>query len=216
MGTVRREILQGAFKLFDLLLLIVSFAAATLPVIARIGARSFGDFLEVKVKLENLCVFALLLWVWHLIFSALRLYDSKRLASRKAELADVITATSLSALVLLFASIFLKFQMVKPGFVLVFWLSATCLVGGSRLMLRTMLRNLRRRGQNLRNMLIVGSNRRAIDFARTIRSKPELGYRILGFADDEWAGCSEAKKSGWPLVSDFANLRLYLRRNVVD
>jgi exopolysaccharide biosynthesis polyprenyl glycosylphosphotransferase len=216
MGTIRREILQGAFKLFDLLLLIVSFAAATLPVIARIGARSLGDFLEVKVKLENLVVFALLLWVWHLIFSALRLYDSKRLASRKAELADVITATSLSALVLLFASIFLKFQMVKPGFVLVFWLSATCLVGGSRLMLRTMLRKLRMRGQNLRNMLIVGSNRRAIDFARTIRSKPELGYRILGFADDEWAGSSEAKKSGWPLVSDFANLRLYLRRNVVD
>jgi len=72
------------------------------------------------------------------------------------------------------------------------------------------------RGQNLRNMLIVGSNHRAIEFAHTIRSKPELGYRILGFADDEWAGSGEVARAGWSIISDFDSLRLFLRRNVVD
>jgi exopolysaccharide biosynthesis polyprenyl glycosylphosphotransferase len=216
MGTIRREILASAVKLFDLLLLVVSFVLGTLPVLARVGTHSLAGFLEIKIKLENLVVFALLLWVWHLIFSMLRLYDSKRLASRRAELADVVTATSLSALVLLLASVFLKFQMVKPAFVLVFWISSTFLIGGSRFLLRTILRNLRMRGQNLRNMLIVGSNRRAIEFAHTIRSKPELGYRILGFADDEWAGSPEVAREGWAIVSDFDSLQLYLRRNVVD
>jgi exopolysaccharide biosynthesis polyprenyl glycosylphosphotransferase len=216
MGTVRREILASAVKLFDLLLLVVSFVLGTLPVLARVGTHSLEDFLAIKIKLENLVVFALLLWVWHLIFSMLRLYDSKRLASRRAELADVITATSLASLILLLASVFLKFQMVKPVFVLVFWVSSTLLIGGSRFLLRTVLRKLRMRGQNLRNMLIVGSNHRAIEFAHTIRSKPELGYRILGFADDEWAGSGEVARAGWSIISDFDSLRLFLRRNVVD
>jgi len=216
MGTIRREILASAVKLFDLLLLVVSFVLGTLPVLARVGTHSLADFLAIKVKLENLVVFSLLLWVWHLIFSMLRLYDSKRLASRRAELADVITGTSLASLVLLLASVFLKFQMVKPVFVLVFWVSSTCLIGGSRFLLRTILRNLRMRGQNLRNMLIVGSNRRAIEFARTIQSKPELGYRILGFADEEWAGSSEVTRAGWSIICDFGGLRPFLRRNVVD
>jgi exopolysaccharide biosynthesis polyprenyl glycosylphosphotransferase len=216
MGTIRREVLLNAFKLFDVVLLILSFGLATLPVLGRVGTRTLHDFLSIKVKLENFVVFILLLWIWHLIFSLLRLYDSKRLASRRAEVFDVVTATSLSALVLLIASVVLKFQMVKPGFVALFWVTSTLLMAGSRVTLRTVQRNLRMRGQNLRNMLIVGSNRRAIAFAHTIQSKPELGYCILGFADDPWAGSAEVPRQGWSVVSDFQHLRDYLRRNVVD
>jgi exopolysaccharide biosynthesis polyprenyl glycosylphosphotransferase len=216
MGTIRREILLSAFKLFDVVLLVLAFGVATLPVIARLGARSFQDFLSIKVKLENFVVFFLLLWVWHLLFSMLRLYDSKRLTGRRQELFDAVTGTSLAALVLLIASVVLKFQMVKTSFVAIFWIASTLLVAGSRLALRTILRNLRMRGRNLRNMLIVGSNQRAIAFARTIQSRPELGYRLLGFADEAWPGSTELSRYAWSLVSDLEQLRTYLRRNIVD
>jgi len=43
-----------------------------------------------------------------------------------------------------------------------------------------------------------------------------LGYRILGFADEDWSGIEEAKKHGLPMVSDLDNLPAYMRRNVVD
>jgi len=216
MGTIRREILVSAFKLFDVVLLVLSFGVATIPILARLGTRSFQDFLSIKVKLENFVVFFVLLWIWHLVFTMLRLYDSKRLTGRRQELFDVVTGTSLSALVLLLASAVLKFQMVKAGFVAIFWISSTLLVAGSRLALRTVLRNLRMRGRNLRNMLIVGSNRRAIEFARSIQSKPELGYRILGFADEPWPGTAQLSRYSWSLVSNLEQLRTYLRRNIVD
>jgi len=216
MGTIRREILVSAFKLFDVVLLVLSFGVATIPILARLGTRSFQDFLTIKVKLENFVVFFVLLWIWHLVFTMLRLYDSKRLTGRRQELFDVVTGTSLSALVLLLASAVLKFQMVKAGFVAIFWISSTLLVAGSRLALRTVLRNLRMRGRNLRNMLIVGSNRRAIEFARSIQSKPELGYRILGFADEPWPGTAQLSRYSWSLVSNLEQLRTYLRRNIVD
>jgi exopolysaccharide biosynthesis polyprenyl glycosylphosphotransferase len=213
MATTERQILNSASKVFDLLVLAVSFGAATLP---HLGAGGFTQYLEMRIKLQNFVMFAGLLWVWHLIFSMLGLYGSKRLASRKAEALDTIKATSLAALVLGIASYVLQFRMVTPGFLLLFWGFNTFVAVSSRMAIRTYLRRLRVRGHNLRNMLIVGSNSRAIEFANTIRSKPELGYRVIGFADDDWVGVGALKEKGWPLVCGLDDLRTFLRRNVVD
>ena len=161
-------------------------------------------------------MFFILLWLWHLIFTLVGLYGSKRLASRRAEAMDVAKATSLCALVLLVASWLLRFRMVTPSFVLVFWTLSTFLAVSSRIAVRTYQRRLRIHGRDSRNMLIVGSNRRAIEFAQFIQSKPELGYRIIGFADDEWTGIEELQKHGWSLVCSLKDLRSHLRRNVVD
>jgi exopolysaccharide biosynthesis polyprenyl glycosylphosphotransferase len=216
MATMERQVLKSASKAFDMLILVASFAVATLSYLAASGPVLFTQFLEIRIKLQNVVVFSGLLWIWYLIFASLGLYGSKRLASRRAEAFDTIKATSLAALVLGVASYVLHFRMVTPGFLLLFWGFSSFVAVSSRIAIRTYLRRLRVRGQNLRNMLIVGSNRRAIEFAAMIESKPELGYRIIGFADDEWAGVEELKKSGRPLVCNLEDLRAFLRRSVVD
>ncbi len=66
------------------------------------------------------------------------------------------------------------------------------------------------------NMLILGTNARAMEFARRILAGRERGYRLLGFVDGDWAGLDALKKVGFPVVSDYAGLEEYLRRNVVD
>jgi exopolysaccharide biosynthesis polyprenyl glycosylphosphotransferase len=65
-------------------------------------------------------------------------------------------------------------------------------------------------------VLILGTNGRAIDFARKIESKPEHGYRLLGFVDQEWSGMWEFEKSGFRLACDLDGLPEFLRKNVVD
>jgi exopolysaccharide biosynthesis polyprenyl glycosylphosphotransferase len=65
-------------------------------------------------------------------------------------------------------------------------------------------------------MLIVGTNRRALDFAMTIQSQLELGYRIIGFSDDEWEGLEELSKHGFAVQCDLTTLPAFLRRNIVD
>jgi len=216
MATTERQVLKSASKAFDMLILVASFALATLPHLARSGPVVFTHFLEMRIKLQNVVVFCGLLWVWYLIFVSLGLYGSKRLASRRAEALDTVKATSLAALVLGVASYIMHFRMVTPGFLLLFWGFSTFVSVSCRIAIRTYLRRLRVRGQNLRNMLIIGSNRRAIEFAKTIESKPELGYRIIGFADDEWAGSEELRKLGRPLVCNLDDLRTFLRRSIVD
>src|SRR5581483_11236832 len=65
-------------------------------------------------------------------------------------------------------------------------------------------------------MLVVGTNQRAVEFARRIKHKPELGYRVLGFADNEWDGTEECKRTGFPVVTRLDELTHYLRHAVVD
>src|SRR5277367_3231535 len=164
MATTERQVLKSASKAFDMLILVASFALATLPHLARSGPVVFTHFLEMRIKLQNVVVFCGLLWVWYLIFVSLGLYGSKRLASRRAEALDTVKATSLAALVLGVASYIMHFRMVTPGFLLLFWGFSTFVSVSCRIAIRTYLRRLRVRGQNLRNMLIIGSNRRAIEF----------------------------------------------------
>jgi len=216
MGTIKGPVLSSITKLCDLVLLIVAFTIATLPHIEATGAVSLAEFLHYRIRLVDLVIFSLLLAVWQIVFGSLGLYGSKRLASRKSEAGDAFKATTLCAGILALASFLLNFTWVTPTFVLLFWVCATVLIVGTRIAVRTWLRRLRVHGRDSRNMLIVGSNPRAIEFAKTVRSKPELGYRIIGFADSEWSGIGAPQQYGWAVVSDLENLRSYVRRSVVD
>ncbi len=216
MDSVGRRTLTNAIRVFDLLLLVASFGVAALPMAKAQGLMSFSEFLSLRIKVQNFVVFFVLLWIWNSIFMMLDLYNSKRMQARRSEAIDIVKATSLSALVLGLASVVIGFRMVTPTFIAVFWFCSTSVMVVSRLAIRTYLRRLRRHGRNLRNMLIVGTNSRAVEFAKTIRSKPELGYRILGFADDEWAGAEDLRTNGWSLMCSLQELPKFLRRSVVD
>ena len=65
-------------------------------------------------------------------------------------------------------------------------------------------------------MLIVGTNERAIRFCKKIESRPELGYRVLGFVENRWEGNSEFKDSGYSIVTDCNRFASFIRKNVVD
>jgi exopolysaccharide biosynthesis polyprenyl glycosylphosphotransferase len=216
MSAVWRKVLNDVLKLFDLALMIFSFGMASMPILARVGPVSFAQFWSMRIKLQNLVVFFVLLCIWHIIFSIFGLYSSKRMASRRKEVLDAVKATSLSSAVLALSSIVLGFRMVTPGFVLTFWACSSIAVATTRIILRTWLRRFRAHGHNVRNMLIVGTNRRALDFADTIKSRPDLGYCILGFADTNWAGSEDLKDHGYSVVSDLESLPEFIRHTVVD
>lgn len=216
MSRFRRQILVYAFQVVDVLLLLLSFAAAASPALFREGLISLAGFLSLKIELQNFVAFLLLVWLWRFSFAVLGLYSSKRHASRKIEAIDVVKATSICTVILALFAFALQFREVNLRFVGIFWLSSTLLVVGTRMVLRTLLRQVRARGRNYRNMLIVGSNARATQFAKAIPHRPEWGCHLTGFADDEWSGAEELRASGFRLVCDFAGLPTFLRRNVVD
>jgi len=215
MGPVRRKILMDALKVFDLVLMAVSFALAPATVLYHRGL-SIGNFFEMRVKLGNFLLFSLFLLAWHAIFSAFGLYQSRRLSSRRREVVDILKATSLGTFFAFFAATLFHIRMLTPSVLGTFWLVSSILVISGRLILRFLLERTRLHGRNLRSMLIVGTNSRAVEFARRIESKPELGYRIIGFVDDSWPGMKDFELTGYRLECDLGGLPQFLREAVVD
>jgi exopolysaccharide biosynthesis polyprenyl glycosylphosphotransferase len=216
MNEAKRRFLTSGLKLFDISLLLLSYGLATILLVHWDQRVSLEQFFSVRVKLSNCVAFGSVLLTWHIIFSFCGLYESKRLSNRRAEIIDVLKATMLSSALLALLTELFQIRMITPRFLASFWLLSSVLLATSRLTLRPLLASLRRRGRNLHYLLILGTNSRAIDFARRIQDKPELGYRLLGFVDDDWPGMIEFAMMGFTVVSDFAGLAEFLRGNVVD
>jgi len=83
-------------------------------------------------------------------------------------------------------------------------------------MLKIVLVQLRLHGINLRNMIVVGTSARAMRFAKRIETDNELGYRLIGFADNDWPQLQQAQQAGYVVVSSLKELPSYLRKNIVD
>jgi exopolysaccharide biosynthesis polyprenyl glycosylphosphotransferase len=216
MSTIRRQILLNAYKLFDVLVMIVAFGAAILPILRENHAVSFAAFLTMRVKIGNFLIFFALLFVWHVLFRHYDLYASRRLSSRSAEIRDILKATSLATLILGAGAVIFRIRMVSPAFLLVFWLLSGLLMVVSRVIMRFVLAQTRLQGRNLRHMLIVGTNSRAIAFARNVESRPDLGYRIIGFTDQEWAGIGNFNSSEYKVVCKLDDLARFVRTSVID
>jgi exopolysaccharide biosynthesis polyprenyl glycosylphosphotransferase len=214
--SIGRRLLSNGIKLFDLLLMMVSFAVATLPQYHRVGRFSLAEFFEMRVKLGNLLLFVSFLLIWHMLFNVFGLYGSKRMTSRWEEIWDLTRATTVGAFVVAVFGLTFRIWLVNRIFLVLFWALSTAMVILSRTIIRAILAYQRRHGRNMRNMLVIGTNPRALRLVERIQHKPELGYRVLGFADEEWNGLEEFKKYGLPLVADLDTLPTYVRRNVVD
>jgi exopolysaccharide biosynthesis polyprenyl glycosylphosphotransferase len=198
--------------------MIISFAMATwFTYYDQAEKFSFQEFLSIRIKVQNFILFSALLFGWQFIFSASGLYHSKRLSSsRVKENIDVLKATTLATFLLFLSSRLFDMVLVKPLFLLIFWTSSSMICILSRYGLRKFLEWIRLRGHNLHFMLIVGTNERAQNFAKKIEEKPELGYQLLGFVDDEWEGNGKLYKSGWRIVADIKSFKNYINKKVVD
>jgi len=214
-GNVRRQFLLNSMKVFDLVLMVASFGLAAV-VVSEKATVSVAEFLALRVKIQNLVTFSLLLLVWHLIFSSFGMYASRRLAGRWDEVVDIIKATTLGTFLLLCSHFVFHISLIMPEFLGIFWLASTAGAISSRMAMRALLKRLRLHGRNLRDILIVGTNARAIQFAKKMRQNPALGYRVMGFVDQDWDGLPEFRQSGFEVACDFDALPAFLRANVVD
>jgi len=216
MSSAKRNLYLGVLKALNLCILVVAFAVSSLiNVRGSVAGVSIASFFSIRVKLANCLIFALILLVWHGTFHICGQYRSQRLISRRSMLAGTLKAVTLCSVFLGMLAVLLRIEMITLAVLVLFWLLASVSVAGTRLIIRGCLEVVRKNGRNLRYILILGTNRRAVEFARRLHTKPELGYRVLGFVDQRWHH-ADGLQSGYPLCCSLDTLSEYLRRNVVD
>ena len=213
---VRRKLAIKIREIFDLVVMTTCFFFAAYGTYSDIGPVSFSDCLSMRIKVSNFIIFAFLLFLWHGLFVLFGLYQSKRLSNAGRQIVDVVMATSAGSVALFALGFLFRIALITPKFIVLFWVASAAAIITSRLAVRSLLKALRLRGRNSRQLLIVGTNQRAVNYAKKIDSKPELGYKIVGFVENGWSANRAFQWSGYSIVTDFEKFPEFIRKQVVD
>lgn len=218
MKTLRRFLLSRFIQYSDLLLTVASFFAAHIVTHPRFGTGDFllGDLLPTPHPTRNIVVFLLILVSWNFIFSRFDLYRTRRFSSLATEIVDIAKIQWGCVAVVFVASILLNEEKYRGVFIIAFWGFATLGMLLTRLGGRYLLKQARRHGRNLRFILVVGINRRSIRFFRRIDARTDLGYRVIGFADNPDRDPLDYNEKHVSRVTTIEGLPDFLRSNPVD
>ncbi len=210
-----RSVIVNGLKIYDLLAMLVAFAVATMAPFAQMDAPSFVEVLGMRIKLHNFLMFFGFMFAWHGMFTYFGLYVGPRLPSTtRGTSLDIAKAALGGTIVIWVATVVIRIELITMAFLLVFWFMSFGLCVMGRYLLRTALR--RRSDKKSIHLVIVGTNPRAVAFAKRVEANPDLDYRVVGFVDDHWAGDEAFRRSGYQVVSNFAGFHDLLKDQVVD
>ncbi len=208
-----------SLKVTDLLLMLVSVSLAIIVNYAPqdpLPVTEYTlDFLSTRVKVANALLCALMVLIWYVIFTVQGIYRSHRLSSKVEEFKEIGRAVLFSCVTLL------MFAHIGRWPTITLW-TATCVgilglttISVTRILLHLNLQRLRRRGLNIKTLLIVGGGPRARWFANQIKERSNLGYRLVGYVDDQTNFNGHGVK-GVPRLGDVDDLPSIIEHNVID
>ncbi|MEA2621169.1 MAG: hypothetical protein QOH61_79 [Chloroflexota bacterium] len=151
--------------------------------------------------------------IWVASLWLLGLYRLRTHWSIRGEIADVLRASVLAALVSFTLLFLLQLHSVSRLFVLILLVAQPILTVASRVCLRLFLSWIRSRGYNSRQMLIVGAGPEAQRFAREIEGHTALGLRVMGHLA---APGEEALESAHPIIGTLDEIEDVLHSRVID
>lgn len=118
------------------------------------------------------------------LYSAFNLYTPKRVQGRRLEYGNVIKANLLGMLIFLALAMLVKqVDFSRPVIFTFFGLNMVFDIG-ARIIIRRLLMDIRRRGMNLKHILLVGYGTAAKEYIDRIIENPQWGYKIRGILDD--------------------------------
>jgi FlaA1/EpsC-like NDP-sugar epimerase len=110
---------------------------------------------------------------WHIVFTAFGLYRSRRLGLITDEWWDIVKAVGLGTLVLAGSATVFSLSAVSGVFVATFFVLAVTGTIVMRTTLRAVLGEVRRKGRNLRRLVIAGCGPRGARLGEEIRRRTE-------------------------------------------
>jgi exopolysaccharide biosynthesis polyprenyl glycosylphosphotransferase len=150
--------------------------------------------------------------VWVGVLGSQGMYQSRVHWNVEREVVGVIRAAVLFGLITLAALFLLQVDAVSRPVLLAVVPVQAVVTLVTRSLMRGVMRVLRRRGRNLRQVLVVGTGPSAIEYASRIEERWDLGFRIIGLVGDQPA----ATGSRWPVIGPIDDLPTILHQYVID
>lgn len=119
------------------------------------------------------------------LYYVFQLYTPKRMAGRKREFYNIVKANSFGALLFIVTIYAVDRRDFSLSMILLFYILNILLATLVRNLVHTFLRIMRKRGYNVKYILLVGYSRAAEEYINRIRSNPQWGYVVRGILDDK-------------------------------
>ena len=205
------HIIGGIFRAVDALVIGLAWLCAyglrfNLPVIEV--TKGFPPF----EKYAALCPLVVALWM--VVFSYMRIYQSKRMLRRTDEAFEILKAHGISMLLFITITSLLSEYRYSRAVMLCFGVLGAVSLIVLRLFLRNGLREARKRGFNLRHVLVLGEGGALETLIHRIDKFPELGFRILGVLTHESSKVQSIQRK--PVIGHFGQIREFVRKQNPD
>ena len=176
----------------------------------EIGVLSFSFYMKALV---------LIIPLYLLLYYAFNLYTPKRVQGRRLELSNIIMANTIGILIV-FAGFFLVLSYSEDAknfsraMFVYFYIINIITEEIERLFIRAVLRSVRKKGYNLKHILLVGYSKAAEQYIDRIKQNPQWGYDVQGILDDNIARGTVYK--GIKVIGSTGNLEYILPENKLD
>ena len=206
---------QKQFSRFHMLIdiLVISFSY-----VLAWAIRFVGPFANTAVRAKSFRDFMLLLLLiipgYLLLYQAFSLYTPLRMQGRRLVLSNVIQANTLGLLIIIAILYVIEEHDYSRLTFFIFYVINVILECGFRMTVFYILRNLRKKGYNQKQVLLVGYSRAAGEYIERIKENPQWGYVVRGILDDNVPAGTEYR--GVKVLGRIANLMVILPNSNLD
>ncbi|MBQ4639067.1 MAG: undecaprenyl-phosphate glucose phosphotransferase [Clostridia bacterium] len=173
--------------------------------VLRGGVINMADWANGHV-LPLACLYAGFVLMMLMLFG---FYNSSRRRKLKWKIKTILFAVSLSLLIGTTLLFIFELQEFSRGVLLLFYVFMLAFLMGKYWVMRHLLRYLRKKGYNIKHVLIIGTGHLAQQYAEDIRTEKSLGFRVKGFVGKETEGLA-------PYLGDFDQLDTLLAGSEID
>ncbi len=217
----KEKLFRKLLMLIDLTVVLASFL---ISVALRQNIHSFYvfDIFPDKQVMDDLAsmhvyfqIFPVILFAWWAALTSAGLYESLRIKSFFEVIWGIIKSVFLVMIIISTIVFIFKLSFISRSLILLYF-SVTCtLLTAERWIIIRTLRHYRKRGYNTRNVLIVGTGGRAVNFMKMVYKHNEWGLKIIGLIDIDplRLGKTIGGKKVIGLLDDIPDI---LTQNVVD
>ena len=142
------------------------------------------------------------------------MYTPKRATRRKYEIAGIIKANTVGTMLFMVVLYAFKIEHFSRFLVGLFYVINIILATFSKTMIRNALQYFRKKGYNLKYVLLVGYSRAAEEYITRINANPQWGYVVRGILDDRVPSGTLYK--GVKVLGRIENLLYILPENKLD
>ena len=149
-----------------------------------------------------------------ILYYFFNMYTSKRTSRKKYEVYGILKSNTVGVLLFLVVLYVINQPNFSRTMIVIFYIINIVLTTLSRQILRNALHYFRRKGYNLKYILLVGYSRAAEEYITRINANPQWGYVVRGVLDDRVPRGTLYK--GVKVLGRIDNLTIILPENKLD